>query len=67
MTLLHIYRTQQLYHLNIPKTKWDGAEEPTINNFFKIDRTKLYEYHTSSILKEFDKSIYMYFVRSEKN
>ena len=24
-------------NLNMPKTKWDDAEEPTINNFFKID------------------------------
>ena len=23
-------------NLNMPKTKWDGAEEPTINNFFNI-------------------------------
>ena len=21
----------------MPKTKWDGAEDPTINNYFKID------------------------------
>ena len=21
----------------MPKTKWNGAEEPTINNFYKID------------------------------
>ena len=21
----------------MPKTKWDGAEKPTINNFLKID------------------------------
>ena len=23
-------------NLNMPKTKWDGAEEPTLNNFLKI-------------------------------
>ena len=23
-------------NLNMPKTMWDGAEEPTINNSFKI-------------------------------
>ena len=22
----------------MPKTKWEGAEVPTINNFFKIER-----------------------------
>ena len=27
-------------NLNMSKTKWDGAEEPTINNFFKIDSRK---------------------------
>ena len=25
-------------NLNMLKTKWDGDEEPTINNFYKIDR-----------------------------
>ena len=24
-------------NLNMPKTKWDGAEKPTIDNFFKTD------------------------------
>ena len=24
----------------MPQIKWDGAEEPTINNFFKIDIRK---------------------------
>ena len=23
--------------LNMPKTKWDGVEDPTINNFHTID------------------------------
>ena len=23
-------------NLNMPKTKWEGAEDPTINHFFKI-------------------------------
>ena len=23
-------------NLNMPKTKWDGAKEPTINNFYTI-------------------------------
>ena len=27
----------------MPKTKWDGAENPTINTFYKID---------SSVIKE---------------
>ena len=22
----------------LPKTKWDGSEEPTINNFYEVDR-----------------------------
>ena len=24
-------------NLNMPKTKWEGAEDPTINNLFKIE------------------------------
>ena len=24
----------------MPKTKWEGAEDPTINNFFKIESRK---------------------------
>ena len=24
----------------MPKIKWDGAEEPTINNFYKMDNRK---------------------------
>ena len=24
----------------MPKIKWDGPEEPTINNFYKIDNRK---------------------------
>ena len=28
-------------NINIPKTKWDGAEEPTINKFFKINSRKI--------------------------
>ena len=27
-------------NLNMPKTKWGGAEEPIINHFFTIDRRK---------------------------
>ena len=27
-------------NLNMPYTKWDGSEEPAINNFFKIDSLK---------------------------
>ena len=26
----------------MPKTKWDGAEEPTIKNFYKIDNMKFW-------------------------
>ena len=26
-----------ILNLNVPKTKWDGAEEPTINHFYKTD------------------------------
>ena len=29
--------------LNIQKTKWNGAEEPTINNFFTIDSSVLWD------------------------
>ena len=24
-------------NLNIPKLNWDGVEDPTINNYYKID------------------------------
>ena len=32
----------QIFVLNLtmPKTKWDGAEEPTIRNFYEIDSRK---------------------------
>ena len=26
----------------MPKTKWDGTEEPTIKNFYKIDKQKIF-------------------------
>ena len=28
----------------MPKTKWEGAEDPTINNFFKIESITNFEY-----------------------
>ena len=31
----------------MPKTKWGGADEPTINNFYKIDN-KTFEYAIQS-------------------
>ena len=33
-------------NLNKPKTKWDGAEEPTINNLYTIDDRKT---HTKTV------------------
>ena len=27
-------------NLNIPRTKWEGTEDPTINNFYKIENRK---------------------------
>ena len=30
-----------LLNLNMPKPKWEGAEGPNINNFFKFESRKL--------------------------
>ena len=30
-------------NLNMPKTKWEGAEDRTINDFFKIESSILYQ------------------------
>ena len=27
-------------NLNMPKTKWNGTEDPTNNNFYKIDKSE---------------------------
>ena len=27
----------------MPKTKWNGTEEPTTNNFYKLDKTNVTE------------------------
>ena len=31
-----------IQNLNMPKPKWEGAEEPTINNFYTIDNKKVW-------------------------
>ena len=31
-----------IWNLKMPKIKWDGAEEATINNFYKIDYRKFW-------------------------
>ena len=28
----------------MPKIKWDGAEEPTINHFYQIDNRKVWKW-----------------------
>ena len=33
----------------MPKVKWDGAEEPTTNNFYKIDRNTPWRQVSSGI------------------
>ena len=34
---------QHLIQLNMPKSKWDDDEDPTINNLYNIDKT--FEYN----------------------
>ena len=39
------------------KTKWDGAVDPTINNFYKIDNRKVSIWSLKSELTEANRSI----------
>ena len=46
-----------ILNLNMPKTKWDGDEEPTINNFYTIDNRKLLICSSNCGLTEANRSI----------
>ena len=42
--IISIYRNASIsfiLNLKMPKIKWGGAEDPTINNLYKIDNRKL--------------------------
>ena len=47
----------------MPKTNWDGAEEPTIKNFYKIDNIN-FEY---ALKRAIDRSQPQHFVSTEVN
>ena len=44
-------------NLNMPKTKWDGAEDPTINNFYTIDNIKFRIFSLKRASTEANRSI----------
>ena len=46
----------------MPKTKWNGAEENTINNFFKIDNRK---FRICYFKVQTDRSQPQYFISTE--
>ena len=53
----------------MPKTKWDGAEKPTINHFFKIDslvikQTKIIRLY---VIPNFIAQYYAYVTKSLSN